>query len=159
MEQQERYYLEQQLIPEILYSEECSRFIMVLLQDRGKFFVNVLNTIGKESGYQCPYKPEQFVFKPQILSGEDKSQDIAFLFIDMPEPERVPLCSRIIICHDAAISNPRYYTVEKSVGDSQFMLCGVDEEGAHLNFGSCPESEEELFYRVHGLYTKHLAKK
>ena len=87
MEQQERYYLEQRLIPEILYSEECSRFIMVLLQDRGKFFVNVLNTIGKESGYQCPYKPEQFVFKPQILSGEDKSQDIAFLFIDMPEPE------------------------------------------------------------------------
>lgn len=29
MEQQERYYLEQRLIPEILYSEECSRFIRV----------------------------------------------------------------------------------------------------------------------------------
>ena len=81
MEQQERYYLEQRLIPEILYSEECSRFIMVLLQDRGKFFVNVLNTIGKESGYQCPYKPEQFVFKPQILSGEIRQLLLLTLFL------------------------------------------------------------------------------
>ena len=138
MEQQERYYLEQRLIPEILYSEECSRFIMVLLQDRGKFFVNVLNTIGKESGYQCPYKPEQFVFKPQILSGEDKSQDIAFLFIDMPEPERVPLCSRIIICHDAAISNPRYYTVEKLLD-------------LRPNYGGGNEDNRDLLQKVLGM--------
>jgi len=153
----ERYYLEQQAIPEMLYSDNCQPFLMSLLQDRGDFLVYMLTLIGAETGSGCSYRADQFVFKPQLFSGEDKSRDIAILTIDMPEPEEMPLCAKIIICHDAMLSNPRYYTVEKSVGDNKFMLCGVNEEGRHLNFGNCPENEEELFYKILGFYRNHLS--
>ena len=154
--EEERYYLEQRVIPEMLYSKNCQQFLMALLQNRGEFFVHLLNVIGKETGYNCPYETDQFVFKPQLISGENKSKDIAILMIDMPEPERMPLCSRIIICHDSMMSNPRYYTVEKTVGENKFMLCGVDEEGRHLNFGNCPESEMDLFRKIYSFYTNYL---
>lgn len=157
MEQTERYYLEQMFIPNMLYSENCQQFLMVLLQDRGDFFLHVLNEIGKQTGYRCPYEADQFVFKPQIIAGEDNSQDIAFLMIEMPEPERMPLCSRIIICHDAQLSNPRYYTVEKTLGENKFMLCGVDEQGCHLNFGPMPGDEKALFTKIYGFYSSFLS--
>ena len=151
---QVRYFLEQRFLPQNLYSEYGSNVIAKMLQGRGAFFVQVLNYIGENENYKCPYTEAEFVFKPLLVGGDGSMPEFAVLAIDMPAPEKAPLCSRIFICHDSAFSNIRYYTIEKTINNS-YMLCGTSGED-HINYGTAPGTEKELFYRICNLYMDHL---
>lgn len=159
MRYEERYYLEQKLIPECLYGKESKQLMMGLLQGRGTFLIKLLNEIGKQTGYICPYDDNQFDFKPLLVGACGDVPEIAILMIDMPEPETMPICSKLIICHDERIERIQYYTVEKTVGIGKSMLCGVEENGQHKNYGETPKTEKELFQRVYELYTRFLQRK
>ncbi len=151
----ERYVLEQMFLPQSLYGEGCQQTMLALLQGKGEFLVYMLNAIGQQTGSKCPYTADQFVFKPLIISDHGDIPEFAMLIIDMPEPEIMPLSSRLIICHDKELSKIKYFTVEKTLGGA-YMLCGVSEDSVHVNYGDAPESEEDLFKRVYELYTDYL---
>ena len=149
-----RYDLEHKLLPQFLFSDTGPELISTLLKERGKFFVDALTIIGKEYGVSCPYKEDEYVFKPQIIVAHENVPEIVFLSIDMPTPEFATLCARIYICFDSSLSNIRYYTVEKSFPDFQ-MLCGWDEDSIHANYGRAPESDEDLFSKIYELYCEY----
>lgn len=154
LNEQVRYFLEHKALPEELYSDHGGGLVVAILKERGKFFVQALNILGKEEGYTCPYSEDDYVFKPQLIRGKGRAPDLAILEIDMPEPERMPLCSRVYICHDDKLDHIRYYTVERTY-DGSSMLCGWDQE-CHSNYGPAPSDEKELFLKIYGMYLKYL---
>lgn len=147
-----RYQLEHRFIPEALYSEDCERLITSLLTKRGEFLIDVLNFLGRDTNYQCPYKESDFQFKPILVGRDGDPNQFAVLEIDMPEPDVSPLCHRLFICHDASFQRLMYLTYEKGLEGNK-ILCGWNADGAHLNYGAFTGSEEELFYRIIGIYT------
>ena len=154
LNEQIRYFFEHRLLPQELYSKRGSNVIIGMLEQKGEFFVSVLNLLGSEQGYKCPYSPSDFVLKPQLMRANGKTPSLAILAIDMPEPEITPLCSRIYICHDENFSRIRYYTLERSITGGN-ILCGWEKD-SHNNYGSPPENEEKLFYKIYSLYTHYL---
>lgn len=145
------YYLEHRFIPESLYSENGERLISSLLKGRGAFLIDVLNFLGRESDYQCPYKENDFQIKPILIGKDGDPNQFAIIEIDMPEPDVSPLCYRVYICHDYNFSNLLYLTYEKGLNGDD-MLCGWDSDGSHINYGPVGDDEEELFYRIVNIY-------
>ena len=151
----ERYILEQTFLPQSLYAEGCRQTVLALLKGEGEFLVYMLNEIGKQTGNKCPYTADQFTLNPMLVPARGDNPEFAMLVIDMPEPEIIPLSSRLIICHDMEWGNVKYLTVEKSLGDT-FMLCSISEDNDHENYGDAPESKKDLCRRIYKLYTDYL---
>ena len=154
-----RYYFEQNFIPQSLFNEEV-RVVMLrmLLESGGEALFSVFNNMCKQEGEECPYSVEQFKVKPQIIVAKDEAPEFLVIKIDMPEPEDMPLASRIFLCIDVENidvenTNPACFMVEKSFDDIS-ALCGRDANGNHLNYGDSPETEEEQLKKVCELYLK-----
>ncbi len=152
---QVRYYLEQRLLPEQLFSDNAPLLMMSLMRGKGAFLIDMLNLIGREQGYQCPYGPEDFTLSPQRIEGIAGCPEFGILEIGMPEPEAAPLSRRIFICHDLRMRNIAYYTLEKG-HFGRDMLCSRRPGGVHANHGNAPAAEREAFYRVLRLYSDEL---
>ena len=155
---QARYYFEHTLLPELLYSEKGRAMVVAILKEKQKLLVDLMNDLIKGQGFICPYTEKDYAILPQLVSAHGNLPEIAVLEIRMPKPEGTPLCSRVFICHDKNFENIRYYTVELSF-DNSYVLCGWDKGQIHLNHGSAPETEKELFYKVYKLYSDHLSRK
>ena len=148
-----RYHLEHRLLPKLLYSEEKgTRNLMKLIEEKGAFFIEKLNMLGRDKDYECPYSESDFVFDQWLVPVKDKDAAFMALQIQMPEPERAPLCYKIIICFDLHFSHIWYFTVEKST-KVPAMICSWIPEGIHLNHGSAPESDVELRETVYEIYS------
>ena len=145
------------MLPQELCSEEGKEIFPGIVQSRGAFFVNLFNLIGEKEGIACPYDESDYVFKPALINGNETNPGFAILKIELPKPERAPLCVAIFICHQDNFENIRYYTLElDEMGD--YSLCEWDCD-RHLNYGSAPESEKELFYKIYTIYTEYLGSK
>lgn len=148
-----RYQLEHGFLPSVLYSENGEHLIRSILSRRGLFFVDVLSFLGRNDGYQCPYKESDFQFKPVLVGRDGDPNQFAVLEIDMPKPKFSPQCHRVYICHDARFSKFQYFTLEMGF-DGGKVLCGWNADGVHLNYGSADDSEEELFHRIAGIWSR-----
>ena len=90
-----------------------------------------------------------------IPSGHLFSDSVEVIVYRLPEPQRAPLCLYTAAVIDQKNGKYYYYTLEKSVilhdeeDDKQaWMLCGVNQEGMHLNFGKYDDPlDEESFVR------------
>lgn len=154
-----RYFLEQRVIPDRLFLGEGKLFIASLPKLGGRDLYSQLvirENLRIGGGYKCPYSPNQFVIKTRRLWTTDNKQEFGMSIIEMPEPESVPLCAFLIICHDSKLEQIRYYTIEKAIGRGHYMLCEVDEERRHLNYGDAPDSYEEIIEKINELYTDYL---
>ena len=92
-----------------------------------------------------------------IPSGHLFRDSVEVIVYRLPEPQRPPLC-----LYAAAVINQKegkyyYYTLEKTLNLSEdqdpkidWMFCGVNQEGTHLNFGyyGQPLDEESFVERV-----------
>ena len=154
-----RYFFEQRTIPTRLFSGDGKVFIATLPKLGGKYLYSLLvikENLRVGGGYKCPYGPEDFGIKTRKMRTTDNKQLFGILIIDMPNPKSVPLCSKLIICHDQNYEQICYYTIEKALGSDHFMLCGVDEDLTHLNYGDAPCVESDILERICELYTKRL---
>ncbi|MBR5095001.1 MAG: hypothetical protein IK095_07905 [Oscillospiraceae bacterium] len=155
LESQLLYAVEHQFLPQALFDEDADKMIVSILRGKGGFFPFLLELMGREQGYVCPYAPEEFKVEPQIFRSEPGGPGVAMVEITFPEPVSPPLCRRAFICHDEDMGQVRYFTVEKSLFGPD-MLCSWDAERTHHNYGSAPETEREQIARVLELYLDEL---
>ena len=155
---QARYYFEHKLLPQLLYSENGSAMIVAILKEKEKLFVDLMNDLVKEQDFVCPYTERDYALLPQIVSAHAGLPEFALVEIRMPKPEGMPLCSRVYICHDNKLKNIRYYTLELSF-DNSYVLCGWDENGAHINHGDAPDEDSKRCLKVLKLYMDYLKRK
>lgn len=154
----ERYYLEQTYIPKTLFGGKEIRnlFLSGLMEKGEEMLLMLFNTLYRSQGKKCPYTAEQFSLRGvKATPPDDNGLEFLVLLIDMPEPEDMTLASRLYICLDLEFDKPGYFLVEKSF-ENYSALCGVNEEGMHLNYGEAPEDEREQFSKVCDLYNRYL---
>lgn len=154
------YELEHHLIPESFFGKSCHDFIGAILNEKGNFFVDVLNWLNQDvPNYTCPFSPAQFKVRPfKTATGHEVYPYFYMVQLTMPDPDVSPLCKRVYICHDEMLGNRSYYTVELTT-DGNWMLCGWNSRGMHLNYGDCPDDEELEIQQIEDLYINSLPKK
>ena len=121
-------------------------------------FVDLMNDLIKGQNLSYPYTERNYAILPQIVSADAGLPEFALVEIRMPKPEGMPLCSRVYICHDNKFENIRYYTLEISF-DTSYVLCGWEEDGAHINYGNVPDADSERCKKVIKIYTNFLKRK
>ncbi len=155
-----RYLFEQELLPRLILNEEQTlkgrirtkinkETLHRLLEKKGAFLVTLMNQLFQKAGRKCPYTENQFDINLLCLKNKDGTK-FRVVTIDMPKPEKMPLCSRIIICFDSRLYQPQYYMVEKSFVWS-YQLCGSDGE-CHMNYGSVDNDKSKQLEKVCELY-------
>ena len=92
-----------------------------------------------------------------IPSGHLFRDSVEVIVYRLPEPQRPPLCLYAAAVIDHKEGKCFYYTLEKTLNLSEdqdpqkdWMFCGVNQEGTHLNFGyyGQPLDEESFVERV-----------
>lgn len=146
-----RYGVEHKLLPELLLSERSKFTILMLARTQGAFMLHLYGLLSEGRDYTCPYRPEDFKFAVHSENGEDGKPERVILEIITPEPEVMPLCSRIYVCHDRNLENIEYITLEKSVDDTE-CLCGWPSTNCHSNYGRAPETKEAVLEKVKSMY-------
>lgn len=141
-----RYYIEQTYLPQVLFNNEQLSTVLLngLLECDAKMMHLMFSSVYKNRGEECPYTEDQFVIRVEEVLSKDNAKDFCVITINMPEPEEMLLCSRIFICLEPSLKNPRCFLVEKSF-DDEYALCEKNGEGAHLNYGQVPKDEIEQF--------------
>ncbi|MCD7764001.1 MAG: hypothetical protein LUI14_12580 [Lachnospiraceae bacterium] len=128
----DRYMLEHNILPQFITGENGAATIALINQKEGNFFVEMYQTMNKnEEQYICPYSSHDFKIQRIRLAGGTPGR--LALQLQMPVPERVPLCGYVFILHDEHLENRRYITAELSAS-GHLMLCEW-RNGQHLNYG------------------------
>lgn len=171
------YTFEFDLLPKMLYGERGKDLISVIGVDGVKFFSDLLGRLAKSAEITPMYTEKDFSVEIINSVFERDNSRIFLMKMDMPVPENhtAPLSSQIFICFnfcDDDIRCVRYYTKEPEVDrekleellgykfthlkEASTFLCGVDEEGKHLNYGIISENPEEILNRVMEIYVNYL---
>lgn len=140
-----RYLFEHRLLPQWLYREK-ETLISVLLQKDKNMAFQIFSDICKKENVEMPYKEEQYRIIPYGLS--DKA---AAVCLQLPSAEVSPQCERVYFVFDQEKEKFAFYSVEKGAFDYN-VLCGWSEDGGHLNYGKCPEDENEELKRLLDLF-------
>ena len=148
-----RYLLEHKFLPQVLFSAQGKKTVILLMNEHGSVLVRMMELLGSklDPHYRCPYRAEDYRFSGRVYGGEDGTAKSYVLRIDMPAPESPPLCHAVYICHDENCAHICYYTLEESL-DGARCLCGWSPDGCHINYGPAGEGPDELTVRVSGLY-------
>ncbi len=135
----DRYQVEHRLLPQWFLGEDGPKIITAVLEQKGEFFTGLYQALHKdEAQYSCPYSPEDF--RIQGVRFDEGNQGKLVLHIQMPKPERVPLCSSVFIVHDEHFENRRYITTELSASGG-LVICEWSG-GSHSFY--CNYSKEAL---------------
>lgn len=133
----DRYTLEHILLPQLISGENGATTISLINQQEGRYFTEIYKVMHKdEEQYVCRYSPLDFKVQRIRLAGEKPERFV--LQIQMPAPERVPLCGYVFILHDEHFENRRYITAELS-HSGQLLLCEW-RQGEHWNYGPYSKS-------------------
>ena len=177
VEEQLLYWYEFDYLPKLFYSER-GKYRVVFVEKAGMMIASRLRVTAECNGMVSPYTEQDFsaeMLRPD--SGAD-DRNIYILKMNMPVPEdpMAPLCRHIFVCFrhfDQDIHDIRYFTEEcdcDRAGKEEFyrslnlpfpekencFICGVDEEGKHLNFGTAPEDQDEVIRIVCDIYCDYL---
>lgn len=153
-----RRYAEQDYFPYDIYRKDREYQLIRWLEEKQEECVKMLyDNVWDSVGKVCPYKQDQFSVSVREMKTEGYPE-YSIMTIDLPKPEAIGLCSKLIICYCDGDRHHRYYTVEKAFGINKFVLCGFDETQKHLIFGEVPMDETLLLKRVEDLYVPFLKK-
>lgn len=132
----DRYSLEHLLLPEFVLGENGANILNMMLHEKGKFFTDLYGRMNEKTlGDQCPYSEEQFFVSGIRFENND---NLYMVKIEMPDPERVPLCKLIFIFHDQQMNNRRYITAEMTAPNT-YVLCEWKAGHQHVNYGRYSE--------------------
>ena len=97
----------------------------------------------KRNGLVNPYKADDFVTR--CLKTDD---DTILVSVELPKPERTPLCYMIHYVYNERDGLACYYTKEREILDGQCCCCGWTSNGIHYNMGEGilpPEKGDERY--------------
>lgn len=143
MNQSARYAIEHEVLPTVLFSADGGALVQRIVMEKGSFLSEMFNKFCGEG--ETVYNPEQFEVYPMLLSDE-----LAAVHIDMPVPERPPLCHALYILHSRDFSNFRYFTVERSAGDSR-ILGEWTPDKTHHDYGEIETEREAQLAAIAGI--------
>lgn len=94
--------------------------------------------INKQNGssIQIPYKPDDFNVKDIFINFKT-----ICVCIEMPKPERMPLCHRIYLVCNLDYTNCQYFAAEED--PHCIFFCGWTKNHSHENYGICVNVEDE----------------
>lgn len=139
MKYKHRYIFEHRVLPQYVYSGRAG-VLNAIIEKGGDFFIDLYTLIPYEG--KLRYRATDFSVEPRGFMHEDKKVYVAI--INMPKPEISPLCRRAYVFFEEKTDTIRYYTSELSV-ETPFMLCGWDENQAHINLGKSELDLEKEF--------------
>ena len=142
------YFLQFNYIPSLLWAYEQGDLKHLSLYDTMNWQLH----LGRQ--FISCYEWE---WKDIIPSGHLFRDSVEVIVYRLPEPQRPPLCLYAAAVIDKKEGKCFYYTLEKTINLSEdqdpkkdWMFCGVNQEGSHLNFGyyGQPLDEESFVERV-----------
>jgi len=156
-----RYIVERNTMPNMLYPkdeiEKTKKILQLIENGREKMMWIIYSGEYELSHKKCPYTESQFNVNIEIMSpiGIPK---YTMIIADLPKPEAIASCSKMIICYCENYEYIRYYVVEKAFDGNKFILCGWDEQHNHLNYGNAPDNDNDLKKAVNDIYGEYLRK-
>ncbi len=138
----DRYQLEHMILRQWILGADGANIISAIIEQKGDFFIGLYKAMHEnEENYSCPYSSDDFNIKCIRLPGGKR--DKLVLQLQMPNPERVPLCSNIFILHNEQFENRRYITLELSASGG-YMICEWNGESHSL----CGKYSEETLLKT-----------
>ena len=125
-----RKKVEQEILPNFLYSQKSALFASIL-DKQGKFFSDIYNCMFLDPTGESEYKQDEF--SVEIKSFAHQNTCFYVLIVGMPEAANTSICRRVYLCYDRESELAMYFTSEFT--EDGFKLCGIDEDGQHLNYG------------------------
>lgn len=143
------YLLQHKLLPELFYLKK-ETFLYKLLRNAGETLVFFWNSLAAEAPIpaECPFSAEEIkVRMKKLITDRGMGVVVALTF---PEPDVPTLCRAVYFCcHETG--RAAYFTSELSF-DSSYVLGGWNENGAHLNYGTCVDTPDEELFEVQALF-------
>ena len=143
MNQSARYAIEHEVIPSVLFSPDGAALVQRIVTEKGSFlssFYNKFCTDGEDG-----YNEGQFEIFPFFLSDE-----LASVRVELPGPERAPLCHTLYILHSKDFRFFRYFTVERN-GDGNRQLGEWTPDKKHLDYGEVDAEHAEQLAAIAGI--------
>ena len=126
-----RYEIEHRMLWQHFYGDR--QRLLALLDSRDGLYT-LYKKVFESHNSTCPYPPETFRVSQAV-----KGNSLIIYSLELPKPEFTGLCYRIYLLVDSDSNASRYYTVEQ--GQKEGFLCGWDQSGSHLNYGSVDNPE------------------
>ncbi len=139
-----RYYIEHDLLPELILGENGVSILYGLLKEKGEFFVDLFNRLNSEDiNYHCPYKISDYKIR-----GIKLNDDKYCVEISLPRPEREPLCKNIYIIHGQHYEDRRYFTIERGHSEKEQFLCEWTSDKKHKLYTACTDNILQEILRI-----------
>lgn len=137
-----RYYFEHVELPDWFY-RKGEKMIKKLGEEGGTFLQRVMELLCKEVRQEmCNIKGQ---YKVIVC---EKCEEYSMIRIDMPEPEREMLCSRVYLVYSGDYRRRKYFTVERGVSPEVKFLCSWEPDGNHCNYGQHNMNMSETEKRI-----------
>lgn len=125
-----RKKVEQEILPNFLYSQKSALFASIL-DKQGKFFSDIYNCMFFDPTGESDHSQDEFSVEIKSFAHQDTCFYV--LIACMPEAADLSICRRVYFCYDRESETVMYFTSELT--EDGFKLCGINEDGEHLNYG------------------------
>ena len=128
-----RYYFEHRLLPHWFY--EKTEVLIEILEEGGRHFLyGGMSVLCEEAGVEMKYTREQYTL---YHCGTEK--EYTMIRMEMPIPEREPMCYEVYLVFGDDYQNKKYFTVEMGSSVHERFLCSWDQDQSHCNYGEAYE--------------------
>lgn len=149
-EQNARYKMEYEWIPEYVYSERGADFVYTALLKKQELFAEIYKLCSKDLGESSIYEAEDFKVDATIIG------NIAgILRVMMPPVCKAGDMIRLYFCHDAEFQNVRLYSIIIDADGDTCFLTWIDDSH-YKNHGKFRLSEGEEIQTVQTFYIEYL---
>lgn len=149
-EQDVRYIIEYEWIPEYAYSERGSDFVYTVLMKKQELFAELYKLCSKDFGGPCMYEAKDFKIDATIIGNM-----AGVMRVTMPPIRKAGDMIRLYFCHDAEFQNVRLYSIIIDVEGDTCFLTWVDDSH-YKNHGKFSISEGEEMRTVQTFYMDYL---
>ena len=122
-----RYAIEHKMMCEVFYNDPV-KWLILLLEDK---LYDLWDSVIQSNGFQNPYRRADF-----ITHGVNTKDGTILVSVELPEPERMPLCYMVHFIFNDKEGLARYYTQEKTIGENMCCMCMWTKDGTHSNMGT-----------------------
>ena len=131
---QTRYTIEHSFLPKTFLDDERGlSLINKIFEEEGSFFIKLFKLFNVDnSHYVCPYSEKQFSVE-KILFSTSNGNKLRVVQVQMPKPEKTPLCEKILFVLSDDLRALRYITVEKD--EKRPFICEWKSTGDHVLYG------------------------
>ncbi|MDO4976685.1 MAG: hypothetical protein Q4E53_05415 [Eubacteriales bacterium] len=125
-----RYLIEHRILPEIFFEDPWT-LVSAFLEDESLIY-RIFKEQFERNEMEMPYKEEDFKISLNRLCKEALVETL-----ELPTPEREPLCYKICLFFNEDFQKAGYYCVEmgNEAENNLPFICSWDKNGKHGNHG------------------------